>query len=93
MTAENAGKARGRSALLACFNEAAADDRGKRRRGAVRTFGQAARFNEAAADDRGKQERRAYRHRLRIGFNEAAADDRGKRQAAAAPPPAAPPLQ
>ena len=54
MTAENARRPRPARRRAPRFNEAAADDRGKRaaRRPALRPAG---RFNEAAADDRGKR--------------------------------------
>ena len=53
MTAENGTGSRVRTGLRPGFNEAAADDRGKRpRRGMLRH--RLMRFNEAAADDRGK---------------------------------------
>ena len=78
MTAENSRGSRRLRRGRRCFNEAAADDRGKRleHRGA---FSSGFCFNEAAADDRGKR-RRASRESARSarGFNEAAADDRGK---------------
>ena len=53
MTAENSSQAR-RSASATRFNEAAADDRGKRRWRLRPRPGSARGFNEAAADDRGK---------------------------------------
>ena len=53
MTAENAPPAGRTGGGENCFNEAAADDRGKPR-AAARRRGSSPRFNEAAADDRGK---------------------------------------
>ena len=53
MTAENRCEAFARLTMAACFNEAAADDRGKQTRGAIHAA-EMRRFNEAAADDRGK---------------------------------------
>ena len=78
MTAENAGRGRVLEAGGRRFNEAAADDRGKRgsRR---RAAPPAARFNEAAADDRGKPPDPPRPDVGPKSFNEAAADDRGKR--------------
>ena len=55
MTAENPDESVKSSPSRSCFNEAAADDRGKRRAvpGAGRGHDRRG-FNEAAADDRGK---------------------------------------
>ena len=77
MTAENGHDDPGRAPPDRRFNEAAADDRGKRdgvHLGAIVEQG----FNEAAADDRGKPGSRAQPEDARPRFNEAAADDRGK---------------
>ena len=66
--------------MTTSFNEAAADDRGKRRPGRRSWTRAVWRFNEAAADDRGKQLNmlRSEETPNWAGFNEAAADDRGK---------------
>ena len=53
MTAENRGPRRWTKTKWSCFNEAAADDRGKPPR-SMPPFEGAESFNEAAADDRGK---------------------------------------
>ena len=53
MTAENPGRSGPNRRGADCFNEAAADDRGKPPTSCI-TRPSAACFNEAAADDRGK---------------------------------------
>ena len=55
MTAENTSSASGSRAAGTRFNEAAADDRGKRCSSASVTSCGPCGFNEAAADDRGKR--------------------------------------
>ena len=65
MTAENIAEAPfGRFPLHKGFNEAAADDRGKRIR-SCRLAAPRGGFNEAAADDRGKRGRRGAAHGVR----------------------------
>ena len=54
MTAENAGRPSRPRRSAPCFNEAAADDRGKLWHLGSPPGGGSTRFNEAAADDRGK---------------------------------------
>ena len=79
MTAENHRFTSPATSMAKCFNEAAADDRGKLS-AARHARGPGARFNEAAADDRGKLDRRSPSASAVTRFNEAAADDRGKQE-------------
>ena len=80
MTAENARRGMPPGERRPGFNEAAADDRGKRQVAGSHPRVRPG-FNEAAADDRGKRTPPILHGQGRVWrFNEAAADDRGKRE-------------
>ena len=78
MAAENAAGPAYAPRAGGCFNEAAANGRGKHTPCAAPPPRRGRRFNEAAANGRGKLCKKRPAHRARRGFNEAAANGRGK---------------